>query len=97
MKFKPTSSDIKLKPKIDFEAIKEGEEVREKIRAGGTDAMLDGLTINTWDKVNALFGESGDYELESIRRQIQEDEYQQLKPGQALLGEMIGTLGGGVG
>jgi len=97
MKFNPTSSDIRLKPKIDFEAIKEGQEVREKIRAGGTDAMLDGLTINTWDKVNALFGESGDYELESIRRQIQEDEYQQLKPGQALLGEMIGTLGGGYG
>ena len=71
MKFNPTSSDIGLKPKIDFEAIKEGQEVREKIRAGGTDALLDGLTINTGDKVNALFGESGDYEVMLSRGQVE--------------------------
>ena len=97
MKFRETSSDIELKPDIDFEALKEGREIGEKTSQGLADAVLDGLTINTWDKVNALFGESGDYELESIRRQIEEDEYQELKPGSALFGELVGSLGSGIG
>ena len=95
MKFKPTVNEVDLKPSINFEAIKEGREAGEKASAGLADAVLDGLTINTWDKANALLGESGDYELERIRRKLQEREYQELKPGSALMGELLGALGSG--
>lgn len=95
MKVKPTVNEIDLKPEINFEAIKEGREIGKKTSAGLADSVLDGLTINTWDKVNALFGESGDYELERIKRKIQEREYQDLKPGSALMGELMGALGSG--
>ena len=102
MKFYPKSARVTT-PDLPLSDIAEGEQkakdYRDTLAEGGRNAMLSGATMGLFDNAAAWLDslDSGDYELELLRRKRKQKEFEELRPGTALAMEVLGSLPTAVG
>ena len=97
MKVYPKSNEITLpsSPIADFaENAEKADEARKFKARGGRNALLSGLSLGLFDNASAFFDslESGDYDLELLKRQMEEEEFAELYPDAALALEVGGSI-----
>ena len=94
MKFYPKSARVTT-PDLPLSDIAEGEQkakdYRDTLAEGGRNAMLSGATMGLFDNAAAWLDslDSGDYELELLRRKRKQKEFEELRPGTALAMEVL--------
>lgn len=102
MKVYPKSNEITIprSPISSFaEEAEKADELRKQKARGGANAMLSGLSLGLFDNAAALLDslDSGDYDLELIKRQMEAEEFGELYPTAALTLELGGSIPSGAG
>jgi hypothetical protein len=100
MRFNPKARDIDL-PDLPLSDIARGEQKAKKYRddkaEGGRNALLSGASLGLFDNAAALIDsfESGDYELELLRRKRNQEQFSDLNPTASLIMELLGSVPSG--
>lgn len=102
MKFRPKSAKVKA-PDLPLDEIAEGEQAAKKFREeraeGGANALMSGASMGLFDNAAAWLDslESGDYDLELLRRKRKDRAFAEQNPSAALLLELTGSVPTGAG